>query len=139
MIFGRRELPPELVPAFRTFGDVLAEIEPAKAELAEVMPTNRMPGRPLVDALRGYEERLARARALMPAWRRPEVEPEWTACDEGLARGLAMAARLRQEAPDLGGFEGLLGTVQDLLDPLDPFVAGAERFASLRTRRGQQA
>lgn len=139
MIFGRRELPAELVPSFRAFGAVLAEIEPAKAELAEVMPSNRLPGRSLVDALGGYEERLARARAIMPAWRRPEVESEWIACDEGLARGLALAARLRQEAPDLGGFEGLLGTVQDLLDQLDPFVTGAERFASLRTRRGRRA
>ena len=134
MIFRGKRLPAHLQPAFDAFQAVLAEIEPAKAELAEVMPSNRLPGRPLVEALHGYEASLTRARAAMPSWRRPEVEDEWMACDEGLARGLVMAARLREEAPDLGGFEGLLGTVQDLLDPLDPFVAAAERFVALRLR-----
>lgn len=135
MIFGRRRLPAHLQPAFDAFQAVLAEIEPAKAELAEVMPSNRLPGRPLVEALSGYEASLTRARAAMAPWRLPELEAAWVACDGGLERGLALAARLREEAPDLGGFEGLLGTVQDLLDPLDPFVTAAERFAALRVRR----
>ena len=128
-------MPAHLQHAFDAFQAVLAEIEPAKAELAEVMPSNRLPGRPRVEALSGYEASLTRARAAMPSWRRPELEGAWAACDEGLQRGLAIAARLREEAPDLGGFEGLLGTVQDLLDPLDPFVTAAERFAALRVRR----
>jgi hypothetical protein len=134
MIVRRKRLPAELVPAYEAFLTVLGEVEPAKAELARVLPTNRLPGRPLVDALGEFEERLTRARALMPSWRRAEVEAEWTSCDAGLGRSLDLARRLREEAPELGGFEGLLGSVQDLLDPLDPFEAAAARFGSLRRR-----
>jgi hypothetical protein len=32
------------------------------------------------------------------------------------------------------GFEGLLGAVEQLMDPLDPFVAASERFRRLRQR-----
>ncbi len=68
----------------------------------------------------------------MPAWRHPAVETEWLACDVGLSDALTLARRLREEAPELGGFEGLLGAVESLMDPLDPFAAAAERFRALR-------
>jgi hypothetical protein len=131
-MFRRRRLPPELEPARDAFDQVLAEVEPAKAALADCMPTTRLPGRPLPDALTDYEGHLERARELMPAWRRPEIETEWLACDAGVADALALARRLREEAPDLGGFEGLLGTVESLMDPLDPFEAASDRFRALR-------
>jgi hypothetical protein len=119
-VIGRRKaLPPELAPAHEAFLEVLAQVEP---------------GRPFVDALLVLEERLGRAREMMPSWRRAEIEEEWVACDEGLERCLDLARRLREDAPELGGFEGLLGAIQDLLDPLDPFEAAAARFASLRRR-----
>jgi hypothetical protein len=134
MIGRKKVLPPELVPAHEAFLEVLEQVEPAKAELVGALPTNRLPGRPFVDALLVLEERLGRAREMMPSWRRAEVETEWVACDEGLQRSLDLARRLREDAPELGGFEGLLGAIQDLLDPLDPFEAAATRFASLRRR-----
>jgi hypothetical protein len=134
VILRRKVLPPELVAAYEAFLTVLAEIEPAKAGLAGVLPTTRLPGRPLVDALGEFEERLKRARALMPSWRRAELEAEWTGCDEGLRRSLDMARRLREDAPELGGFEGLLGAIQELLDPLEAFEGAAARFGRLRRR-----
>jgi len=84
------------------------------------------------DALAEFEERLATARQTMPAWRRPETEAEWAACAAGIDEALLRARRLREEAPDLGGFEGLIWNVENLLDPLDPFEAAVERFRSLR-------
>ncbi len=45
---------------------------------------------------------------------------------------VALARRLREEAPDLGGFEGLLGTVESLFDPLLPFEDAAKRFDALK-------
>ena len=134
MRYRRKVLPASLVPAYEAFLLVLEELEPATSGLAEVLPTNRLPGRPLVDALGDFEARLGRARLAMPPWRRPEVDEVWRACLIGLDRSLALAARLRSEAPDLGGFEGLLGTVQALLDPLDPFEEAAVRFSALRLR-----
>ncbi|MGZ5349985.1 MAG: hypothetical protein ACXWZU_07210 [Actinomycetota bacterium] len=131
-MFRRRRLPPELEPVRDAFDAVLTEVEPAKAALADCMPTTRLPGRPLPDALAEYEDHLERARALMPPWRHLELETEWLACDAGLVDALALARRLREEAPQLGGFEGLLGAVESLMDPLDPFEAAAERFRALR-------
>ena len=67
----------------------------------------------------------------MAAWRRPEMEQEWDACLAGIDQALERARRLR-ERPDLGGFEGLIWAVENLLDPLELFEAAAERFRSLR-------
>lgn len=131
-IFRRKRLPPELEQPFQAFESVLAEVEPAKRVLTEVMPTTRMPGHPLPDALSEFTERLERASRTMPAWRRAETEESWSACAAGIDEALDRARRLREEAPDLGGFEGLIWAVESLLDPLEPFREAAERFRSLR-------
>lgn len=130
----RKEVPPELQPAFRAFSDVLEAIEPAKAAVADVLPGARLPGRPLNDALVEYRAGIDRGRAGMEAWRRPELEAEWQACSAGLRLAADRAATLVGHEEDPEGFEALLGTVQALIEPLDPFVAAAERFRSLRVR-----
>jgi hypothetical protein len=43
-----------------------------------------------------------------------------------------MTERLRVEAPDPGGFEGLVGLLGDLLAPLEAFERAAERFRAVR-------
>jgi hypothetical protein len=132
VILRRRRLPPALRPARQAFGEVLDEVEPAKAALTEVMPTTRLPGRPLPDALAAFEEHLARAADGMGAWRRPELEEVWRACDEGVAEARARAERFRLQAPDLGGFEGLIWAVGELLEPLEAFQTAERRFLDLR-------
>ena len=142
MMFRRKALPDELVPSFRAFHDVLDEIEPAKAGLTEVVPGTRLPGRPLDDALAEFVARLTRARDLMPAWRRTELEAEWSACADGLAIALDRAAQLLDDAFEASGFGSLVGLVEGLLDPLEPFAQAEGRFASLRRgteRPGQRA
>jgi hypothetical protein len=134
MMFRRKALPDALVPSFRAFHDVLDEIEPAKARLTEVVPGTRLPGRPLDDALAGFVARLTRARDLMPGWRRPELEDEWSACAAGLAIALDRATQLLDDGYEASGFGSLLGVVEGLLDPLEPFAQAEERFASLRRR-----
>jgi hypothetical protein len=133
-VIRRKELPPELQPAFRAFADVLDAIEPAKAAVADVLPGTRLPGRPLRDALSEYRDGIERARRGMAAWRCPPVEDEWRECSAGLGTAATRADALMRRDSDPIGFEGLLGTVQGLIEPLDPFVAAAERFRSLRVR-----
>lgn len=135
MTLRRRRLPAALVEPFERFGAVLELVEPGKAALAQVMPTTRLPGRPLSDAILAFETQLAAAQEAMPGWRRPEVEEQWQACAAGLAEALARARRFRDEPPELAGFEGLVWAVGELLGPLEPFEAAAERFVRLRTRR----
>lgn len=134
MILRRRRSSPEVQSSFAAFHDVLVHLEPAKAALTEVMPTTRMPGRPLPDALAEFEEGLDRSGTLMPAWRAPAIEPEWIACEQGLAEARDRARRFREEAPELGGFEGLIWAVEELMAPLDAFASAAERFRDLGAR-----
>jgi len=130
----RRRTTPEVQAAFEAFRDVLVHLEPAKAALTDVMPTTRMPGRPLPDALAEFEDGLARSRERMPAWRTPEMEPQWTACEQGLVDAMSRTGRFREDAPELGGFEGLIWAVEELMAPLDPFATAAERFRELGAR-----
>jgi hypothetical protein len=132
----RRRLPPDLERPFAAFSDVLAEVEPAKAALAEVMPTTRLPGRPLPDAMLAFEEHLRRAKERMPTWRAPALEEAWRRCDDGVAGSLARARRFREDPPAIEGFECLLWAVGELLEPLEPFGAAAARFRALRTGPG---
>jgi hypothetical protein len=132
MRFRRRRLPDDLVPTFDAFRRVLEELEPAKAELTDVVPGSRLPGKPLDDALRAFVARLDRAVALMPAWRRPELAPVWSACDDGLATARADASTILDEGREPSGFGDLVGLVEGLLDRLEPFADAEARFEELR-------
>ena len=44
------------------------------------------------------------------------------------------ARRFREDAPELGGFEGLIWAVEELMAPLDAFVTAAERFREVGAR-----
>jgi hypothetical protein len=111
---------------------VVEPLERGKAALPDALPTTRLPGRPLAEVLLDFEEGLRAASAGMEGWRVPEVEDEWRACDAALRDTLAMTERLRVEAPDPGGFEGLVGLLGDLLAPLEAFERAAERFRAVR-------
>jgi hypothetical protein len=128
----RKRLPEDLASARAAFEAILADVGAATRALTEVMPTSRLPGRSFPDALVEFEEGLARALAGMSGWRRPETEDGWLACDAGLDESLRRARDLRESAPDLGGFEGLIWAVDRLTAPLDPFEATAERFRRFR-------
>ncbi len=130
----RKHLPLDLQRSLDVFREVVATLEPAKERLTDVLPTTRLPGAALPDALVAFEEALERAAVLMPAWQHPAVEESWLACTAGVAEARDRARTLREEAPDLGGFEGLIGAVEHLLDPLEPFEAAAGAF---RDRRRQ--
>ncbi len=128
----RKRLPGSLEGPFRAFLSVVGSIERAKSALTDTVPTTRLPGRPFADALLEFEEGLREARAQMDGWRAEDLERAWTDVRDGLEEALARAERLRLEAPDPGGFEGLIGTIQALLDPLEALAAAAERFRALR-------
>jgi len=134
LILRRKRPSPELRASFAAFRRILDDLEPAKAALTEVMPTTRMPGRSLPDALVEFEERLGRAQTLMAGWRSPTLEPEWTACERGLVEARERARRFREDAPRLGGFEGLIWAVEELMAPLDGFATAADRFRELGAR-----
>ena len=57
----------------------IIEVEAGKDAMTSTVPTTRLPGMPLPDALIELEEHLGRAKELMPAWRHPDVEDAWLA------------------------------------------------------------
>jgi len=131
-VFRRKRLPQELRARHDAFREVVRRVERAKDELTAAVPTVRLPGRPLAEALLAFEEELRQAERGMPAWRHPAVAEVWERCRSALAEVRAAAERLRMEAPDPGGFEGLVGLVDDLLAPLEAFEEASVRFLDLR-------
>ena len=131
-VLRRKRLPRDLQVAVDALRAVVEEVEAAKDGMTSTVPTTRLPGTPLPDALLDLEVHLGRAKELMPAWRHPDVASDWRACDEGIDESLRRATKLREEAPDLGGFEGLIWAVDQVLAPLEAFEAAAERFRTLR-------
>ena len=131
-VLRRRRLPPELLDAFERFRAVVALVERAKDALTAAVPSTRSAGVPLPDALSELEDELRRARGRMREWHRPEIEASWAACASAIDDALAAAERLRVEAPEVVGFEGVIGALDTLLAPLDRFEEG---FAAFRAAR----
>ena len=128
----KKRLAPKLDRSLTALRDVGAQVEASKDAMTSTVPSTRLPGTPLAEAIAEFEDHLGRAQDLMPAWRRPEVDVEWLACEAGIEESLERARRLREDPPELGGFEGLIWAVDQLLAPLEAFEAAAERFRTLR-------
>jgi hypothetical protein len=128
----RKRLPAPLRDTHQAFSLVVEDVDRAHAVLTEAAPSTRFAGRPLPDALLDFEEVLRSAQARMEGWRVPELQQEWERCAEGLVTSLHLAERLRLEAPEIPGFETLIGTIDSLIAPLDAFVEAEERFRTLR-------
>jgi hypothetical protein len=133
VVFRRRRLPEHLRPAHEAFEAIVPPLERAKVALTRSVPGTRLPGRPLAETLLEFEQGLREVDAGMEGWRVPEVEDEWLAASSGLDEARGLAQRIRVEAPDPGGFEGLIGMIGDLLAPLEAFGRAEERFRGLRT------
>ena len=131
-VFRRKRLPDQLQIPLGGLRAVAAEIEAGKRAMTGAVPSTRSAGTPLAEGILELEGRLTTAQTLMPAWRHPVLEQEWRACDEGIRESLDRARRLREDPPELGGFEGLIWAVDQLLEPLEAFEAAAERFRTLR-------
>lgn len=131
-MFRRKRLPSQLEGAYGVFRATVERLERGKAVLTESVPGTRLPGRPLAETLLEFEEALHEAETGMPAWRAPEVEEVWRACGEAIRTCLAMAERLRLDAELPEGFEALIGTIGDLMAPLEAFEDAERRFRALR-------
>lgn len=130
----RRRLPPGIRPAFDSFAQVVADVERGKVALTRSVPSTRFAGRPLAESLLEFEEALEAADRNMRAWWLSEMDGPWEAAAAGLRASRQLAARVRLESADPGGFEGLIGVIGDLLAPLEAFAEARDAFERLRTR-----
>ena len=128
----RRRLPEHLRDAHGAFEALVAPLELAKASLTVSVPRTRLPGRALAETLLEFEDGLREVAAGMDGWRAPEVEEVWLLASSGLDDARLLAERIRVEAPEPAGFEGLIGLIGDLLAPLEVFALAEDRFRGLR-------
>jgi hypothetical protein len=128
----RRRLPAHLDAPYAAFAVTLIAIGRAKDALLASVPTTRIAGRPLAASLVDFESALADAASTMGAWHDAHVDAAWRSAADGLAAARALAERVRLEAEMPEGFEALVGTIGDLLAPLDAFEEAEERFRALR-------
>lgn len=131
-MFRRKRLTAELEDAYTAFRATVEPLERGKAALPESVPGTRLPGRPLAETLLEFEEGLLEAEARMASWRVPEIEEQWRACDEAIRACLRASERLRLAAEMPVGFEALIGTIGDLMAPLETFEDAERRFRALR-------
>ncbi|HEY7659115.1 MAG TPA: hypothetical protein VIC58_00785 [Actinomycetota bacterium] len=116
----------------RGFEVVLASVERAREALTEAVPGTRMPGRPLAEAIAEFDDRLHEARSRMNGWHVTELEEEWARASSALDESLSRAEHARVARAEPGGFEGLIGLVDELLAPLEAFRDASDRFRELR-------
>jgi hypothetical protein len=131
-VFRRKRLPALLEEVYAAFRATVAPLERGKVALTGSVPGTRLPGRPLAETLLEFEEGLREAEAGMASWRAPEVQDAWRACDEAIRSCLQTTQRLRLDAEMPVGFEALIGTIGDLMSPLEVFEDAERRFRALR-------
>jgi len=131
-VLRRRRLPEHLREAYLAFEALVPPLERAKAALTESVPGTRLPGRPLAESLLEFEDGLRVVAAGMNGWRAHQVEDVWLLTSSGLDDARRLAERIRVEAPEPDGFEGLIGLIGDLLAPLEAFALAEDRFRELR-------
>jgi hypothetical protein len=131
-VLRRKRLPRELDLPLTALRSVVLEVEAAKDAMTGTVPSTRSAGTPLAEGILELEQRLTVAHELMPTWRHPDLDAEWLACNAGIRESLERARRLREDPPELTGFEGLIWAVDRLLEPLEAFEVAAERFRTLR-------
>jgi hypothetical protein len=131
-VIRRKRLPDDLLSPLEGLRSIVREVEAAKRAMTGTVPSTRSAGTSLAEGILELEQRLAAARILMPTWRHPDLEDQWRACHEGVRESLDRARQLREDPPELAGFEGLIWAVDRLLEPLEAFEAAADRFRTLR-------
>ena len=130
---ARRRVPSDADIVWRLFEAAAERVEEGKAALVAAVPTARVEGRPMAEAVLDFERELRSAGGLMEPWRRSEHEALWIACRHGLEVALRRAERARLQAPSLD-FEALVELIGEIMEPLDPF-AEAERVLKVQARR----
>jgi hypothetical protein len=130
-----RRLPERLRPALDGFREVLGHVERARRALTDAVPTTRLPGRPLAEALLLFEDELSAAERSMPSWRDDALEAVWRSCSDAIVDARRQAERLRLGPHEPDGFEGLIGSIGDVLAPLEAFGRVGDRFRMLARRR----
>jgi hypothetical protein len=127
MVFRRKpDLPTDHLDAWWSFLDCAEVIEGGRRVLLGVLPTGRVEPAPIAVGTDALRRAIVDARVWMPRWQLTELADEWGDCVAALDESEAALAEVDQVAGETRELEELLGSVQDVIEPLDVF-ADAER------------
>lgn len=134
MVFRRKpDLPADLHDAWWSFLDCAEVIEGGRRVLLGVLPTGRVEPAPIAVGTDALRRAIVDARAWMPRWQLEELADDWRDCVTALDESEAALAEVDQVAGETRELEELLGSVQEVIEPLDAF-ADAERAFRRRWR-----
>ncbi|HEX9888794.1 MAG TPA: hypothetical protein VGA69_04910 [Nitriliruptorales bacterium] len=127
MILRRRPpLPADLHAAWRGFVDCAEVVEGGRRTLLGTLPVGRLDPAPVGVGLDAMHQAIRTARDWMPRWRIDDLEDQWQACQQALTESETGLEPARRTAATTAELEALLGSVEEVVVPLDAF-ADAER------------
>jgi hypothetical protein len=131
----RKTMPADLHAPWESFVAVADRVQTARRVVLSCLPVGRVEPAPVPVGLDVLADELAEIRTDMDAWRRPEVEQVWQACQESITEALAAIPAAKHVAETSTELEELLGAVSDVVEPLgDAFQAAERHWRSLRRR-----
>lgn len=133
-LFRRKPpLPDAYHEAWWAFLDCAQAIEAGRRVLLGTLPTGRVEPAPVAVGVEAVARAVEDARAWMPQWKLPEVEPEWEDCAAALDEAAEALTGVPEVAASTDELEELLEAVGKVVAPLDAF-ADAERAWRRRWR-----
>lgn len=135
-MWRRKQIPPELRPAWEAFQSQAERVERARQALLGCLPVGRVDPVPVPVGLDLLRDEVQAVRAELGAWRTGAVETQWQACAAALDEAVQAIPAARRVAEATGELEELLDAVGEVVEPLDAWHDAERHWLSLRTTAG---
>jgi hypothetical protein len=133
-MFKRKQMPPDLVPAWEAFQVQAERVEKARQALLSCLPVGRVEPAPIAVGLDLLHDELAAVEPDLPDWRVAAVEAQWQECRASFAEAREAIPEAREVAATTGELEELLDAVGDVVAPLDAWHDAERHWLRLRVR-----
>jgi hypothetical protein len=133
-MFKRKQMPPELAPAWEAFQAQAERIEKARQALLSCLPVGRVEPAPIAVGLDLLRDELAAVEPDLGAWRVAQVETRWQECRQAFTEAREAIPEALEVAATSGELEELLDAVGDVVAPLDAWHDAERHWLRLRVR-----
>jgi len=127
-------MPEALRPAWEAFQSQAERVENARQALLRCLPVGRVEPAPIGLGLDLLRDELQAVSAQMPAWRVPQTESDWLACQAVIVEALAAIEPTREVSLSTGELEILLNAVTDVVEPLEVWGTAERHWRKRRVR-----
>lgn len=133
-MFGRKVMPPRLVPAWEAFQEQAARVEAARQALLRCLPVGRVDPAPVPVGLDLVRDELRAVRPRLPEWRVAEVEQVWARVAAAMDESEGAVDEAHRVAGSTRELEELLDAVGEVVEPLDAWGEAERAWLGLRQR-----